>query len=149
MTANKRLIRISLISFFIFNSMLLLSCASGGLVAEKSKLNATGPDAATVTVMRQKTIVGAGVKTQIFLDNELIAYLGSGDYVRFNSKPGAHFVSFLSGGIENVVRFYAEPDEKYYFYLGLETMGGFERRTEKEAEDLIAEDDYTNVGSDD
>ena len=40
--------------------------------------------------------------------------LGSDDYVRLNAQPKAHFVSFLSGGIENVVRFYAEPDEKYY-----------------------------------
>lgn len=148
MTAKKRLIRISLISFLIFNFMSLFSCAvSGSLVVEATKLRVDDPDAATVTVMRGKSIVGAGRTVEIYVDNELTAYLGSGDLVKFNAQPGAHFVAVRQGD-EAVARFLAEPNEKYYFFVGIGAIG-IEQRTEKDAEDLILEDDYDNVSSND
>lgn len=149
MTAKMRLIRTSLISFLILNTMLLLSCASGGLVADATKLNASDPDAATVTVMRQKAFLGSGVKVEIYVDNELTAYLGSGDFVRFNARPGVHFITARQAKVDNVVRFFAEPNEKYYFFWGLSTLGSVEQRTEKEAEEIMSKDDFNDVTSND
>lgn len=51
-------------------------------------------------------------------------------------------------GYETVARFLAEPNEKYYFFVGIGAIG-IEQRTEKDAEDLILEDDYDNVSSND
>ena len=150
MTAKKRLIiRTTLISFLMLYTMSLLSCASGGLVVDASNLNANNPDAATVTVMRQKAFVGSGVKVEIYVDNELTAYLGSGDFVRFNARPGVHFIATRQGKFENVVRFFAEPNEKYYFYWGISTMGSVEQLTEKEANDIMSKDDFNDVTSND
>jgi hypothetical protein len=129
--------------------MLLLSCASGGLAVDATKLNANDPDAATVTVMRQKTIVGAGLKVEIYVDNELTAYLGSGEFYRFRVPAGVHFITARQAKYDNVIRFFAEPGEKYYFFWGISTGACIEPRTEKDAEDLMAKDDFDDVALND
>ena len=150
MTAKKRLIRTSLISFIILNTMLLLSCgASGSLVNGSRRLHFDTPDVATVTIMRQKTIVGAGLRIEIYVDNELTAYLGSGEFYRFRVPAGVHFITVRQAKYDNVIRFFAEPDKKYYFFWGISTGACIEPRTEKDAEDLMAKEKFDDVALND
>lgn len=110
----------------IFGLLFLSSCSpSAGIVGDRSKLYFDGPDAATVTVMRKDQLTGAAVRVTVSLDHEVIAYIGAGDRIEFQVRPGEHYVAVFLRNIwgqepERFVRFDAEAMKKYYFYYSMD-----------------------------
>jgi hypothetical protein len=148
----KILFRLVLIVYLI----LITSCTSGRLAVEPSQLNIDNPDAATVIVLRESQIRGGGGNFEILLDAGLIAYLGSGDGVKFQVEPGSHFIAtglsiqiFRNQG-ERVIRFNAEPNKTYYFYFNMrggDKMYNFVQLSETEGKKALAEHEYNFLKS--
>lgn len=147
MTAKKRLIKISLISYLLFHLMLFFSCASGRIIGDAAQLHIGDIDTATVTILRLSEFLGSGVKSEVYLDNEKIAHLGAGDFVKLHLRPGAHFVAARFAKDENVVRIFAESNENYYFFLGASTGFIMEQHTEEEFQDELSKDNYKDIAS--
>lgn len=142
MSLIKRVIRISLILLLISNSILLTACASK-IVSEATILE-NEPGVSTVTVIRQAGMVGGAIKLQTYIDNDLYAYVKPGKYVEIYTRPGVHILSVIFKNSVDVVRFYAEPNEKYYFFYSLDNSF-LEQYTEKDAEDRIKKGNYRQI----
>jgi len=118
--------------FFCF-----VSCAPAGFVVDQSRLFGEDPDSPLVTVMRRRTFAGGGAPVRLYLDGELIAYLGSGDYLEFQVRPGEHYLEMTyieliikKETTEGVIHFNAKAKGKYYYYFN---WGIFKGLTPEEA----------------
>lgn len=122
MTTKYRLKITLMICLTTFLFPMILSCASGGMVADLNLMPKNDPNAATIIVMRKSQMTGAAVRIKVYLDAKEVCYLGPGDMVKLPVLPGEHF---LAAGLKDntadsiLVTINAEPEKTYYFYYNV------------------------------
>lgn len=138
--------QIAIVAFFLCLVSASCSLPPAGYVVDRSRLFWDDPDSPLVTVMRQKTIAGGGAPVRVYLDGEHIAYIGSGDYLEFQVRPGEHYLEMTSIKVigqkentEGIIRFNAKAKERYYYFF---TWGTFKRLTPEEAKTELSNNRY-------
>jgi hypothetical protein len=101
--------------------LLVISCAHGKTEHFPTVDNQS--EAAEVFVIRDSNLMGWGLSLKVALDDFIIARLRSGEYVRFNVKPGFHSLGVSKPTI--TVPF--EKGRTYHFLISAEyTKFGFD-----------------------
>ena len=143
-------IQIALVTFVLS----LISCTSAGIVTNKSHLFLKDQDLPLVTVIRQSQIAGSAVTLPVILDGEVIAHLGTGDYVELHVSRGEHYITMDSeGDYGKVIRFNAKDRDKYYFHLSADIWSGkdvlpFIELTPGEAHKILSTNSYDLLTTD-
>ena len=96
-----------LISMAVF----MVACTSGKTEFFPSQGHTA--DAAEVTIIRERRMFGMGFSMKVFLDDELIARLKTGQYVTFYVKPGVHTIGIPNSSITVAL----ERARKHYFAI--------------------------------
>lgn len=95
-----RMIRVSLVVAAV---VLLAGCASGNLAPEAAQLDAKRFEVpagkSSIYIYRADQFFVSTVLSEVYLDGELIAVVGPGNFVRIDVKPGKHTVLSKGGGI--------------------------------------------------
>ena len=126
----KRYVVLIMLAFF------MAACTSGKTEFFPSKGYST--DAAEVTVIRQKRMLGMGFSMKVLWDGEVIARLKAGQYLTFFADPGIHTI----GVSESTVTAMLEGGRKHFFAITTDSSQfGFEieRINEKKATSWMAE----------
>ena len=92
---------------------------------------------AEVTVIREKRMFGLGFSMKVLLDDEVIARLKAGEYVKFYTEPGVHSIGVPHSNTSAAL----ERGGKHYFLIKADaSQFGFEieRISERKAESWIA-----------
>ena len=105
----------------LFLTALLMACAHGRTehfpTADKST------DSSEVFIIRDNNLVGWGFSLRVVFDDNVIARLRAGEYVRFYVEPGFHSLG-ISKATETAA---IEANQKYYFLISPDyTEFGFE-----------------------
>jgi len=115
----------------IIISFLLAACTSGK--TEFFPSQGYSADAAEVTVIRERRMVGLGFSMKVLLDGDVIARLKAGQYVTFYVNPGVHKIGIPDQSIAVAL----ERGRKHYFAIttdssqfGFEIDGISERKAE-------------------
>jgi len=99
----------------------LTACTSGKTEFFPSR--GYSADAAEVTVIREKRMLGFGFSMEVVLDDEVIARLKAGQYVSFFVAPGVHNIGVRESTIDAVL----ESGRKHYFLITTDSSQfGFE-----------------------
>lgn len=99
----------------------LTACTSGKTESFPSR--GYSADAAEVTVIREKRMLGFGFSMEVVLDDEVIARLKAGQYVSFFVAPGVHNIGVRESTIDAVL----ESGRKHYFLITTDSSQfGFE-----------------------
>jgi hypothetical protein len=125
----------------IMAAILLAACTSGK--TEFFPSQGFSADAAEVTVMRQRRMLGMGFSMQVLLDGEVIARLKAGQYVTFFVDPGVHII----GIPESTVTAMLESGRKHFFAVTTDSSQfGFEieRISENKATSWMAQSQSIN-----
>jgi hypothetical protein len=125
----------------IMAAILLAACTSGK--TEFFPSQGFSADAAEVTVMRQRRMLGMGFSMQVLLDGEVIARLKAGQYVTFFVDPGVHTI----GIPESTVTAMLESGRKHFFAVTTDSSQfGFEieRISENKATSWMAQSQSIN-----
>ena len=126
----KRYVLLIMLAFF------LVACTSGKTEFFPSR--GYSADAAEVTVIREKRLLGFGFSMEVVFDNEVIARLKAGQYVTFFADPGVHKIGTPESTIDAVL----ESGHKHYFIIKTDSSQfGFEieRISEGKAESWMRE----------
>jgi hypothetical protein len=126
----KRYVLLIMLAFF------LVACTSGKTEFFPSR--GYSADAAEVTVIREKRLLGFGFSMEVVFDNEVIARLKAGQYVTFFVSPGVHKIGVPESTIDAVL----ESGHKHYFAIKTDSSQfGFEieRISEGKAESWMRE----------
>jgi hypothetical protein len=131
----KRYVVLILLAFF------LAACTSGKTELFPSKGYST--DAAEVTVIRQKRMLGMGFSMDVLLNGEIIARLKAGQHVTFFVDPGVHDIGIPKSTISAML----EGGRKHFFMITTDlSQFGFEieRISEKKATSRMAQSQSIN-----
>lgn len=100
---------------------LLAACTSGKTDFFPSQ--GYSADAAEVTVIRDRRMVGLGFSMKVLLDDKVIARLKAGQYVTFFVDPGVHRIGIPNENIAAAL----ERGRKHYFAITTDSSQfGFE-----------------------
>ncbi|MBQ3695775.1 MAG: hypothetical protein II938_02235 [Alphaproteobacteria bacterium] len=86
--------------FVVIFAILLVGCATQNIPGIDSYEEITMPISkkeGNIIVKRDKGLMGIALGADLYIDNNFIASLGSGNFVRFKLDKGSHFVSISSG----------------------------------------------------
>lgn len=122
--------------FLIMLAIFLAACTSGKTEFFPSR--GYSADAARVTVIREKRMIGFGFSMKVLLDGQVIARLKAGQYVTFFVDPGVHNIGIPNESIAAAL----ERGRKHYFMIKTESSQfGFEieRISENKAQELMAQ----------
>jgi hypothetical protein len=125
----------------IMAAFLLAACTSGKTEFFPSKGYST--EAAEVTVIRKKRMLGMGFSMDVIWDGEVIARLKAGQYVTFFVDPGVHNI----GIPQTSIRAMLESGRKHYFAIKTDSSQfGFEieRISENKATTWMAQSQSIN-----
>ena len=125
----------------IMLAFFLAACTSGKTEFFPSKGYST--DAAEVTVIRQKRMLGMGFSMDVLLNGEIIARLKAGQHVTFFVDPGVHEI----GIPKSAIRAMLEGGRKHFFMITTDSSQfGFdiERISEKKAASRMTESQSIN-----
>jgi hypothetical protein len=120
----------------IMAAFLLAACTSGKTEFFPSQEYTA--DAAEVTVIRKKRMLGMGFSMQVLLDDKIIARLKAGQYVTFFVGSGVHAIGIPKSTITVML----ESGRKHFFMISTDSSQfGFEieRISEKKAVLWMAE----------
>lgn len=120
----------------IIIAIFLTACTSGK--TEFFPSQGSSADAAEVTVIRERRMVGLGFSMKVLLDEEVIARLKAGQYVTFFVDPGVHRIGIPNQSIAAAL----ERGRKHYFAIITDSSQfGFEieRISEREATSRMAQ----------
>jgi hypothetical protein len=120
----------------IMAAFLLAACTSGKTEFFPSQEYTA--DAAEVTVIRKKRMLGMGFSMQVLLDDKVIARLKAGQYVTFFVASGVHAIGIPKSTITVML----ESGRKHFFMISTDSSQfGFEieRISEKKAVLWMAE----------
>ena len=95
-------------------------------------------DAAEVTVIRQRRMIGLGFSMKVLLDDKVIARLKAGQYVTFFITPGVHNIGIPESSMSVML----EGGHKHYFAVSTDSSQfGFEieRISENKAEKWMSQ----------
>jgi hypothetical protein len=103
-------------------ALLLAGCASGPksspeLAAKFAPAMEIADDETLVYVIRQKTMVGAGMWLYVGLDDKIVADLGQGTYTYFKVQDGIHTVCVEQNDPLNWVRVDRRPGQIVFLYF--------------------------------
>ena len=102
----------------------LAACTSGKTEFFPSR--GYSADAAEVTVIREKRMLGFGFSMKVLLDGEIIARLKAGQYVTFYTDPGVHTIGIPDSSVSAAL----EAGGKHYFLIKTDSSQfGFEIET--------------------
>jgi hypothetical protein len=105
----------------IMLAFFLAACTSGK--TEYFPSRGYSADAAEVTVIREKRMVGFGFSMQVLLDGKVIARLKAGQYVTFFTDPGVHNVGIPDSSVGAAL----DAGRKNYFLIKTDSSQfGFE-----------------------
>lgn len=119
----------------------LTACTSGK--TEFFPSQGYSADAAEVTVIRERRMVGLGFSMKVLLDDEVIARLKAGQYVTFFVDAGVHRIGIPDQSVAAAL----ERGRKHYFAITTDSSQfGFEidRISEREAASLMAQSKAIN-----
>jgi hypothetical protein len=119
----------------------MAACTSGKTELFPSKGYST--DAAEVTVIRQKRMLGMGFSMDVLLNGEIIARLKAGQHVTFFVDPGVHNIGIPKSTISAML----EGGRKHFFMITTDSSQfGFEieRISEKKATSRMAQSQSIN-----
>jgi hypothetical protein len=125
----------------IIIAIFLAACTSGKTEFFPSR--GYSDDAAEVTVIRERRMVGLGFSMKVLLDDEVIARLKAGQYVTFFVDPGVHRIGIPNQSIAAAL----ERGRKHYFGIITDSSQfGFEieRISEREATSRMAQSKAIN-----
>jgi hypothetical protein len=125
----------------IMAAFLLAACTSGKTELFPSKGYST--DAAEVTVIRQKRMLGMGFSMKVLWDGKVIARLKAGQYVTFYTAPGIHNIGIPQTNITAM----REGGRKHFFMISTDSSQfGFEieRISEKKATSRMGQSQSIN-----
>ena len=131
----KKYVVLIMLAFF------LAACTSGKTEFFPSKGYST--DAAEVTVIRQKRMLGMGFSMDVLLNGEIIARLKAGQHVTFFVDPGVHEIGIPKSAISAML----EGGRKHFFMITTDSSQfGFdiERISEKKAASRMTESQSIN-----
>ena len=114
----------------------LCACTSGK--TEFFPSQGYSDDAAEVTVIRQRRMIGLGFSMEILFDGNVIARLKAGQYVTFYVKPGVHNIGIPDSSIPAALG----GSQKHYFAITTDSSQyGFEieRISERKAAAWMAQ----------
>lgn len=86
--------------------VLLAGCAaSGNLVPEQAQLEARkfevpAGKSSIFIYLRAEQLFASAVLSEIYLDGDLVAVVGSGNFVRMDVEPGKHTIFSKAGGLQ-------------------------------------------------
>lgn len=107
--------------FLIMLVFFLAACTSGK--TEFFPSQGYSPDAAEVTVIRERRMFGLGFSMKVLLDDRVIARLKAGQYVTFYVNPGVHTVGIPNSNLTVAL----ERGRKHYFAIQTDSSQfGFE-----------------------
>ncbi len=121
--------------YLIILVSLMAACTSGK--TEFFPSQGYSADAAQVTVIRDRRMVGLGFSMKVLLDDEVIARLKAGQYVTFFVDPGVHRIGIPNQSVAAAL----ERGRKHYFAITTDSSQfGFEidRISEREATSRMA-----------
>ena len=99
----------------------LAACTSGK--TEYFPSQGYSADAAEVTVMREKRMLGFGFSMKVVLDGAVIARLKAGQYVTFYTEPGVRNIGIPDSSVSAAL----EAGGKHYFLIKADSSQfGFE-----------------------
>ena len=99
----------------------LAACTSGK--TEYFPSQGYSADAAEVTVMREKRMLGFGFSMKVVLDDAVIARLKAGQYVTFYTEPGVRNIGIPDSSVSAAL----EAGGKHYFLIKADSSQfGFE-----------------------
>ena len=127
--------------FLIILMSLLAACTSGKTDFFPSQGNSA--DAAEVTVIRERRMVGLGFSMKVLLDDEVIARLKAGQHVTFFVDPGVHRIGIPNQSVSAAL----ERGRKHYFAISTDSSQfGFEieRISEREAKSRMVKSKAIN-----
>ena len=102
----------------------LAACTSGK--TEFFPSQGYSADAAEVTVMREKRMLGFGFSMKVVLDGAVIARLKAGQYVTFYTEPGVHNIGIPDSSVSAALK----TGGKHYFLIKTDSSQfGFEIET--------------------
>jgi hypothetical protein len=102
----------------------LAACTSGKTEFFPSR--GYSADAAEVTVIREKRMLGFGFSMKVLLDGEIIARLKAGQYVTFYTDPGVHTIGIPDSSVSAALK----TGGKHYFLIKTDSSQfGFEIET--------------------
>ena len=82
---------------------LLAGCASGNLAPEAAQLAAktyqVPSGKSSIYIYRAGQFFASAVLSEVYLDGELIAVVGPGNFVRMDVEPGKHTILSKGGGV--------------------------------------------------
>lgn len=119
----------------ILMAVLVVACTSGK--TEFFPSQEYSADAAEVTVIRERRMVGLGFSMKVILDGEVIARLKAGQYVTFFLNPGVHSIGIPGQSIAAAL----DRSRKHYFAITTDSSQfGFEidQISERDAASLLA-----------
>jgi hypothetical protein len=120
---------------------LLAACTSGKTEFFPPQVYST--DAAQVTVIRERRMVGLGFSMKVLLDDKVIARLKAGQYITFFVDPGVHRIGIPDQSITAAL----ERGRKHYFAITTDSSQfGFEidRISEREGTSRMAQSKALN-----
>lgn len=83
---------------------LLAGCASGNLAPEAAQLEAKRYQVpfgkSSIYIYRANQYFGSAVLSEVYLDGELIAVVGPGNFIRVDVEPGKHPILSRGGGLQ-------------------------------------------------
>ena len=126
----KRYVLLIMLAFF------LAACTSGK--TELFPSQGYSADAAEVTIIRRKGMIGLGFAIKVNLDGEVIARLKAGQYVTFFTDPGVRSIGIPNSNITAAM----ERGRKHFFVIKTDSSQfGFEieRISQRKAESWMAE----------
>ena len=124
--------------YFVLSVLMFIfvSCTSGK--TEYFPSQGYSADAAEVTVIRQKQMLGLGFTMQVLLDGEVIARLKAGQYVTFFTDSGFHSIGIPDSDITAAL----VRGRKHFFVIKTDSSQfGFEieKISEKKATSWMAQ----------
>ena len=120
----------------ILVAIVLTACTSGK--TEFFPSQGYFADAAEVTVIRKRRIIGLGFSMKVLLNNEVIARLKANQYVTFYVNPGVHTIGIPNSSITVAL----ERAHKHFFAIKTDSSQfGFEieRISESKATSWMAQ----------
>jgi hypothetical protein len=123
-----------LFAFVVLAGALLAGCVSGRVAPEAAQLNAKNyvvpAGKSSIYYYRTPHFLEVDVHSEVYLDGELIAALGPGDFVRMDVEPGKHAVLSEGGnGIPAKTVIDASANRNHFIQMWI-VMGWFQNYIE-------------------